>query len=568
MPAHTRKLFLLNAILIVCHLFFLSSTNVPGAVGSEAEPFAAARDAYAEQTQIGAEQNHTLEGTVVNSATGEPIRNALVQIPWNGIRSMLTGPDGKFKFGGLPNLTAVIQVRKPGFFSEAEAHSGNPGGFGFEMHSTSDSLPIVIKLIPEGIIYGHITGEDGEGIEGLPIQLFVRTVREGKKVVEPRNGGVTDEDGGFRIAELLPGSYVLCVGPSGNPVTFPNRVSDPGARGYPMISYPTGEDVESAAPIQITAGKRVEINIPMVLQPLYRVSGMVSGFQVGQPVSIQLRKGDGTSINANLRFDNTTGKFEVRWLATGSYVLEAQMANGQGPTFTAKVPLIVNSEVSGVRIVLAPTANVPVRMRAEYTRTNGWRPPEGQGFNLGSLTLAEQGRSPGKMQFNADVENGGSDGAMVVKNVPPGTYSVTINPNGPMYVQSATSGTLNLLEGELVVSAGGSVQPIEVVLQDDPASILGKVSVDGEFEGASVIVIRQDARSNPKIQPVNTDGSFRFHLLAPGSYTLLAVDHADGLEYANPEEMRKYSSKMKEITLSANQTAKPVLELVKIGDGE
>ena len=45
---------------------------------------------------------HALRGTVVNSVTGEPIRGALVQIYFNGQSSMLTGPDGKFQFEGLP----------------------------------------------------------------------------------------------------------------------------------------------------------------------------------------------------------------------------------------------------------------------------------------------------------------------------------------------------------------------------------------------------------------------------------------------------------------------------------
>src|SRR5260370_39015052 len=50
---------------------------------------------------------HALRGTVVNSVTGEPIRGALVQIYFNGQSSMLTGPDGKFQFEGLPNGQTV-----------------------------------------------------------------------------------------------------------------------------------------------------------------------------------------------------------------------------------------------------------------------------------------------------------------------------------------------------------------------------------------------------------------------------------------------------------------------------
>jgi len=55
-----------------------------------------------ESLQSSDDGKHALRGTVVNSVTGEPTRGALVQIYFNGQSSMLTGPDGKFQFEGLP----------------------------------------------------------------------------------------------------------------------------------------------------------------------------------------------------------------------------------------------------------------------------------------------------------------------------------------------------------------------------------------------------------------------------------------------------------------------------------
>src|SRR5713226_3786595 len=71
-----------------------------------------------ESPQRSNDDKYSLRGVVVNSVTGEAIRGALVQIFINGQRSILTGPDGKFQFDGLPAGQTSITVRKPGFFAE------------------------------------------------------------------------------------------------------------------------------------------------------------------------------------------------------------------------------------------------------------------------------------------------------------------------------------------------------------------------------------------------------------------------------------------------------------------
>src|SRR6266705_1513893 len=233
-----------------------------------------------ESLQRSDDSKHALRGMVVNSVTGEPIRGALVQIYFNGQSSMLTGPDGKFQFDGLPNGQTVVSVRKPGFFTEEEIHSH---GYARQMVSTGPhSAPLVLKLLPEGVVYGRISEDDGEPIEGLPIQLVVQRLQNGRKVWEQRPGATTDEDGAFRIAELPPGNYFLSAGPSRNLITYPSKLSQPGSQGIPAVFYPNGSDLAAAAPISIVPGRRVEINLTLSPQPFYRVSGTISGYSQGQ----------------------------------------------------------------------------------------------------------------------------------------------------------------------------------------------------------------------------------------------------------------------------------------------
>jgi hypothetical protein len=110
--------------------------------------------------QYSTNDKYTLKGTVINSVTSEPVRGVLVQIYFNGQSSMLTGPDGKFQFPGLPPGQSTIMARKPGFFSEDDFE---PNVRGQHLASTGPNSPLVVlKLVPEGVIYGHISEEDGE----------------------------------------------------------------------------------------------------------------------------------------------------------------------------------------------------------------------------------------------------------------------------------------------------------------------------------------------------------------------------------------------------------------------
>src|SRR5258708_40210955 len=112
------------------------------------------KNASFESQQFSTDDKYTLRGTVINSVTSEPIRGALVQIYFNGQSSMLTGPDGKFQFAGLPQGQSTIMVRKPGFFSEDDF---DPHGRGQHPSTTGPNSPaVVLKLVPQGVIYWRV----------------------------------------------------------------------------------------------------------------------------------------------------------------------------------------------------------------------------------------------------------------------------------------------------------------------------------------------------------------------------------------------------------------------------
>jgi hypothetical protein len=514
--------------------------------------------------QYSTNDKYALKGTVINSVTSEPIRGALVQIYFNGQSSMLTGPDGKFQFAGLPPGQSTIMVRKPGFFSEDDFE---PNARGQHLATTGpNSSPVVLKLVPEGVIYGHITEEDGEPIEGLPVELLAQHLQNGRKVWDRRPQAVTDEDGNFRIAELQPGDYFLSAGPSRNPVTLPAQLSQPGAQGIPMVYYPVGSELAAAAPIPISPGKKVEINLTLSPQTFYRVSGSINGYTPNQPVNLQLRNSAGIPLPYNWRFDSATGSFRINGVPAGSYTLHAEAPDSHGYSLTATVPLTVNADLSGLHLILLPTVTIPIRMSVITSRTGAERFWQQENYFPAYVQLVT--RNAGLFELRYGSQQVGEKGAtsLEIQNIVPGTYSVEINPNGPLYVQSATSGTVDLLDSDLSVAPGSSPQPIEITLRDDVAFLSGTVSLENPSLNATVLAFSEHTSIPPRIQPTYSGGNFQLSSIPPGAYKILAVDHPDRLEYANPEAVKKYLSKAREVTLSPEQSAKIDLELTKVGE--
>jgi hypothetical protein len=498
---------------------------------------------------------------VVDSVTGEAIRGALVQVY---LTSVLTGPDGKFQLDGLPAGESTISVRKPGFFAEEDfepgARSRHPATAG------PNSSPMILKLIPEGVIYGRISEEDGEPIEGLPIALMEQSLQNGRKIWQQRPGAQTDEDGNFRIAELTPGNYFLSAGPSRNPVTLPSKLSQPGALGIPLVYYPAGSDLSAAAPISITPGKKTEINFSIPSQPFYRVSGTVSGYTPSQSVNLQVRNSAGVTLPYNWRFDSATGTFRILWIPSGSYTLQAHAAETQGRFLTATVPIIVNAELSGIHLTLLPTVNIPIRMRVTSSRADTERLSGLENYFPAYVQLISHHGDMFETRYGSQQVGERGATSLELQNIVPGTYTVEVNPNGALYVQSATSGITDLLESELSVAPGSSPQPIEITLRDDVASLSGNVLMNNQPLSATVLAISEHLSVPARIQVTDPNGNFQLPFLPPGAYKILAVDHPERIEYANPDALRKYLSKARDLILSPDQSAKMDLELVKVGE--
>jgi hypothetical protein len=514
---------------------------------------------------------YTLKGTVINSVTGEGIHGALVQIYGQRQRSMLTGPDGSFQFDGVAAGQYAVLCRKPGYFSQEELE---PGAFQRPIAQAGpDAGSVRLKLIPEGIIYGRISGNNGEPLENLPVHLLSKEITNGEMEWRESNQTRTDEEGEFRIAELQPGTYYVFIGPGQDSEVLPGNRGESLAKGYAGVFYPGASDLSSAAPIQITPGKHFEVMSTISLSPFFRISGTVGGYPQGQPVNIQVLNAAGEEMSTSMRLNQRTGQFQTGWLPAGAYVVKGFATDQSSQqTFTDSGPVNLNANVSGVQLSLVPGINIPISVRVERTKAEGESEDDGpdglgrnQGFLAANVMLNEKNGMLSRKQYGMENVGRASNSSLAIRNVPPGVYEIAITPNGPYYVDSARSGAVDLLSQDITISPGASLEPFEIVMRDDTAELHGTVAYGENARQATIVAIPERIRQGVRnVGTTHPRGEFEFPQLAPGTYTVLAVDNLQRLEYRNPEVMQKYLSKAREVTLEPNQSVGVELELIHV----
>ena len=537
------------------------------------------------QDTPGSNQLSSVRGTVINSVTREPIARALVFSSDNRLAAF-TDDQGHFEFP-LPrpetnpnrpaegmtfyNPSAQLMARKPGFFE-----SGNSGSSPPQMAVGDD---ITIALVPEALIVGRVNLPSSNQSDRITVQVYKRQVRDGRAVWAPAANVSTRSSGEFRVANLSAGVYKIFTSEllDRDPITF-----DPAGQlyGYPPTYYPAATDFASASVLTLEAGKTLQVELSPVLRPYYPVKIAIANFpaQSGVEVSVALQghKGPGYSLGY-------TGEAIEGMLPNGIYTLDATLQQGQ-QTATGSMNITVkDAPVADVSMAVLPNGSIPVNITDERSENNR------QGLELffGAGKFSRAQKADVLLQPVDDFDSGTpaallrapskpNDNDLVLVNVRPGRYRLEVNPYRG-YVASAVAGSVDLLRQPLVVGAGGSSLPIDIVLRDDAAAIEGTVegmppapAGAGAAAAAAAAMIGRirmpegpfvyciplpDSPGRFMVSRVSSDGTFQVQQLTPGAYRVLAFDRQQGeFEYQNAEAMAAYEDKGPAVRLGPGQT--------------
>jgi hypothetical protein len=519
-----------------------------------------------------------LEGTVVNSLTGQPLPRVLVQTSG---RAVLTGVEGGFSFDGFSAGTIQVQVTKPGYFPPGATLRGWSPGRSFVVGP--DTGKIVLKMSPEAIVTGRITGRDDEPLEGAEVQaLTYMPVNDGPQQLLSVRNTRSDEDGNFRIAGLSAGHYYLTVRGSSVTRNVLGAQTPQANQAYPpLVYYPGTEELAAANLVDLAPGQRMEAPFSLALRPAYKVSGTVvpagEWKHVNSPMIVDPA---GQSLLTPDRFDAKTGAFEFRAVPAGAYTVRVGGTDSEDRSQFSNHKITISKPMAGLKLSLKPGINIPVVIRTELTKLKlatgmtcsqtlpggGFHQSDCSDYPAAHVELIALDTTG--VRFATDYGPLKDSRAYGIHGVAPGKYAVRAQASFGGYVQSLRSGSLDLLQEALTVAEGGTVMPIEVVVRDDSATL--KVTVRAEKPGWPAMIVLY-AEGAPFLLPVRwgtaNPGLYSYlGALAPGSYKVFAFDSLDGIDYARPDSLAKYASQAARVTLSPNHESSVIVDLIHTGD--
>jgi hypothetical protein len=477
---------------------------------------------------------YNLSGTVINSVTGEPVRRAAVQIFGRDANIALTDTGGHFSLEGIAEGNVYLTAVKPGFYQDEASHTT-------PVQVAKDAPEIVLKLTPWGVIRGRVTTRDERPLEGMQVRLIAKQNVEGRLVwTDQPNQAVTDDEGEFRITGLQAGTYYVAVDQSPRATLTQKGVPNTREQIFTKQFYPGVSEMSAATPIEVIPGDEAEASFALSAEPIYRVSGSLTGAASAVSNLVFERKaGDQADFTQTVSVQS--GKFEAE-VPAGSYSVNGQTPDGK-ELVSPGASVMIRADEPQLVLPLSPAAIIPVQIERE------------QGGNGSETRLPVSGGMQGMTmqlepisQFRRGFLRARAEG---FANVAPGTYRLQITTSGGWWVKSAQSAGVDLLSDELTVVEGEQPAPIELTMRDGAGIVSGTVTPMGD-PGRVIVLLAQAQGSNNVVRTtIAMQGNFTIPGVPPGDYLILALNDGDQLEYANPDVLSPYLSDAGQVTVRA-----------------
>ena len=477
------------------------------------------------RAQAPASKPGSVDGTVVNFATGEPVRKASVRLesqpkPGGTAHSLKTQSDasGRFHFDSVePGLYYAVGAQRDGYM-DPQGRYGIPAPF--QVAEEQHVSGFVVKLVPLAVLSGHVQDDDGAPIPNASIAVLHYSYESGRR----RLGAVavleqTNDLGEFEILTIPPGRYYLQVAP-------PRRRNIPvhtrwmrPEEAYPITFYPNARQISEATPIDVAQGAHVgNLDFHLRKVPAYHIRGHVAGQTGGQPQTFDqlvvetLGTRAGGIGQMGLQAD---GSFDIPGVANGSYdVRFTRLRVGQGETpYPAQSIQVADADVNDLVFTDDPKIEVSGTISVDGSRPD----------RLNIYVVLEPSNSVFRMGGTS-----AADGSFHVASVPMQVCHLDLPfPPEGYYVKSIRFGDHEIKDGDIDLSNGADAS-LNIVLASGGGVIDGNVqTLTGQpATGTEVTVARSDeyAGRSDLLKRATTDAAGNFHMkdVAPGDYRVYA----------------------------------------------
>lgn len=512
-----------------------------------------------------------VEGQVLNSVTGLPVRKAAVTLfdvsgldqaaaasssaQGKTVRenpATLTDAEGRFVFAGLEPGSYGLSAERSGYRSQSY---GIPwaGGNNEPVKLTAGDARtgLAIKLMPLGTITGRVVDEDGDPIRNVSVsaQVYVPTP-DGRKL-EARGSGSTNDLGEYRIFDLQPRKYFLKAEPIGRQ-QFGSGSIKKNVEWFVTAYYPGSQEERGAQPLDLTPGRQLQgVDFTLHKGHLMTLHGRVIVPEGAANVTVFLGQRHEGGSSSSMFDAKADGSFQMLGLDPGDYVVGARcMVDGK--RYEAYTPLLVGTaDITDLEIRPEHPLNITGRLRIEGTAS---AKPSNIVVALGA-----------KLGFSQGSGNVHDDGTFSVRDVPRDIYAVDLQNIPGMFVKSIRLGNADISETGLDLTNASGDAEIAIVLSARAATVEGRV-VNEKGEPAAhamVALIAADSASGSSEKRnrwprggagSDTAGHFEINDVVPGSYRLYAWQRS-----------QEDSGRMDPDYLKANE---PQSASVEIAEGE
>jgi hypothetical protein len=481
----------------------------------------------------------TVQGQVINAATGGPVPRALVRL---NNRAVLTDHEGKFRFDQNTDSSANVMVTKPGFSASTEMQ--DPGNV--SLQGAQMSVPVELRLYPEALLTGTVTAPDGTPLPRISVNAY----RSFYDVTGHRwlitGQAQTDSHGNFRLP-VQAGDYRLetryspldrMIDEAVLPVTVPAEVSS-----------------NTSQVIQVHSGEEEHFDLRPAVSPTHTVTATVPSSGGREFMRISARSTNGGTLQVNPEMDGVAGVTRLQ-LPQGTYTLTATRNNPENPEQAETTVTVPDHDISGVVFQFSPIPSIPVELNVETSSGSDTNQPP----TLPQLGLTLQGDQPDTERGDSTIRPTTRRDQSLVFTTPPGTYHLQGRNTGVWYIKSATYGDSNLLRDDLVAVPGAGGTPIRITVSDQTGGLQGTVNLNGSPAACWVYLIPSgpSAQSVISLRSGNT-GSYTVAHLPPGSYQAIAFEHKHSVNYRDPASLAPFSSRVQSVTVNADD--KPTLNL-------
>jgi len=483
-------------------------------------------------TSPGTDKPASVEGSVTNSLTGEPLPRATVSFRATGVPNpktyaAMTDPQGKYSITAMEPGNYLQSALRVGFVSSAAEVT--PRNVQLKLGAGDKRTEVNLKLIPTGTITGRVLDPDGEPLEDMEVSA----------ILNPRTvTATTDEKGVFKIAGLAPGKYRVRARPQ--PTQFPAEIRTDGSQEihYARTYYPNAPDEATAARVEVTAGSETQgIDIHPRRTALLCIRGVVRGIPSGMKgINVQLLDVGGVYVsNAQTKADGT---FEIWHVDSGKYKLMASRYDGgkmvlQSPKVEVE---IADSSLDNVELRLTSSADLQGRVEYDDDQAKPTDDTQAQsGASTGRAPSAAAApkpqprsiylRSVGTVYTAFKTAQLAPDGTFQIPEVAPDNYAIWLSWNGA-FVKSTLVGQ-KLSDGPLLdLQNLAEGQPITIRISSATAELSGVVRDDsGPSANVRVLLTMDDPNLSFSFQTVSTDanGTYSFKVIMPGKYRVVTV---------------------------------------------